>query len=292
MKIVYSGVMSGKNGFTDALRKVFDEVIDFPIHHLNDVSSADIVFLQPQDTGISIKALQHLQALNTFIINWTGDARDTTPNYCYEYAPYVDLTCFSNMRDVENMRKLGFNSDFLQIGYDPQIYYPDPNIIRDIDIVFMGNNYGHFPLSGLRKQMVTELKRVYGNRFKAYGIGQPNGNYMGNQKGEADILRRSKIAINLSHYDLPRYTSDRMLRSLGSGCAVLSHNYRDLGLDFSNNLKVWNNFIDLKETIDELLSEPIELNWNASCCHFEALNNHTFEHMALNIKKLYEQHQA
>ncbi len=284
--------MSGKNGFTDALRQVFDDVEDIPTAQLSAVTRADIVFLQPQDKGISRETLLHLKAIGAFVINWTGDARDNTPVYCLEYAKVADLTCFSNMRDVQFMRQAGYKAEFLQIGYDPAIYYPDASVPKDIDIVFMGNNYGHFPLSSLRIEMVRELKRVYGDRFKAYGIGQPDGNFMGNQKGEADIYRRAKIGINLSHYNYERYTSDRMFRMLGSGVCVLSHEFQDHHPDFIDcyHLYTWNNIDHLKRLIDECIHVNNFREYPAKDGHRLAIEKYTFVEMAKNIKKLYEQH--
>lgn len=281
--------MTGQNGFTDALRQVFDEVQDIPASQLNSVTGADIVFLQTQDKGISKETLLHLKSTGAFIVNWTGDARDQTPPYCFDYAQVVDLTCFSNMRDVAFMRDMGYKAEFFQIGYDPAIYYPDAAVEKDIDIVFMGNNYGHFPLSSLRIEMVRELKRVYGDRFKAYGIGQPDGNFMGNQQGEADIYRRAKIGINLSHYNYERYTSDRMFRMLGSGIAVLSHGYTSIYDDFNTHeIGVWLNFNDLKEKIDHYLANEPARKMVADLGCWKATYVFTFLEMAKNIRSLWE----
>lgn len=293
-KIIYIGVMTSQgkpdNGFTAALRQVFKEVEDISIQQIKLLKSADLVFIQTQNEGITKSDFQYLKSLGAFCINWTGDKRHTTPKYCWDYAPYVDITCFSNMEDVENMRKMGFKSEFMQIGYDNALYYPDPNVQKDIDICWMGNNYGHFPLSNLRVEMVRELKRTYGDRFKAFGIGCPDGNFMGNQKGEADIYRRSKIAINLSHFDSERYTSDRMFRALGSGCCVLSHAFKGWQNDFlhGHELVIWNDIDHLKQLINECLADEKIINNISKHGHQLALNGYTFTSMARNVKELYE----
>lgn len=294
IKIAYSGVMGGQNGFTKALASVCDHFIDIPVSQANtglkSLESVDIVFLQPQNTGIAADTLQHLKNIGAWVCNWTGDLRDNTPAYCFEYAKYVDITCFSNMRDVVTMREAGYQSDFLQIGADHENYYPDTGIQKDIPIVFMGNNYGHFPLSNYRKQMVLELKREFGNDFKAYGIGQPDGNFMGNQKGEADIYRRAKIGINLSHYDCDRYTSDRMFRMLLSGVCVLSHNYNNWQKDFihGDNILIWNDFNHLKDLIKIALSDNLIINNIASEGHNLAFEKYTFKSMCENIIELWK----
>lgn len=292
MKCVYSGVMNSigksENGFTKAMRETFEEYEEVTASGLFNVTSADIVFLQPQDDSVPISALQHLKNIGAWVCNWTGDARGTTPVYCYNYARYVDLACFSNMRDVHNMRSVGYKSDFLQIGADPEIYYPDNSITKDIDICFMANNYGHFPLSGIRKQLVAELKQTYGDRFKAYGIGMPDGNFMSNQKGEADIYRRAKIGINLSHYDYERYTSDRLFRMLNSGVLVLTHEFKGIYEDFNpHDFGIWRNLDELKAHINYYLADDEARTKIAANGHQKALERYTFHHMAENIKQLY-----
>jgi len=168
------------------------------------------------------------------------------------------------------------------------IYHPDSNVTKDVDIVFCGNTFGHFPLSRMRVDMVRELKRVYGDRFKAFGSGQPDGS-LNNQKDEADMYRRAKIGINLSHFDYERYTSDRMFRMLLSGTCVLTHGYKGVTEDFDPSTVIyWTDIDNLKYWIDKILDAERAREDIAKCGHELALNNHTFKHMALAIKELYE----
>jgi glycosyltransferase involved in cell wall biosynthesis len=294
MKIVYAGVMGGQNGFTKAMATVCDEFIDIPMANVNqglmDLTSADIVFLQPQDRGISNEALNNLKNIGAWICNWSGDVRRIIPPCYFEYGQIVDLTAFSNMNDVKTLRGLGYNAEFLQIGYDPALYFADENVVKDIDIVFMGNNVGGFPLSGYRMEMVQELKRVYGDRFKACGIGQRDGNFMGDQQGEARTYRSAKIGINLSHFNYERYSSDRLFRMLGTGILVLSHEYPGIYEDFNpHDMGIWQDFDQLKSHIDYYLANEDARVKIASNGHEKAISKHTFECMARDIIKLYEQ---
>lgn len=296
MRVAYAGVMESPingtpNGFTKAMASVFDEYVEIPMSNVNagfqGLKQVDLVFLQPQDSGISAETLMHLKSIGAFIVNWTGDCRSIIPPCYFEYAKYVDLTAFSNMNDVNTFRSLGYKTDWLQIGYDPAIYYPDETV-KDIDVVFMGNNFSHFPLSGYRREMVAELKRVYGDRFKAFGSGQPDGSFMGDQKGEADIYRRAKMGINLSHFNYERYTSDRMFRLLGSGLLVLSHEYKGIYEDFNpHDFGIWQDFEQLKSLIDHYSVDDEARIKIANNGHQKALDNYTFHHMAANIKQLY-----
>jgi glycosyltransferase involved in cell wall biosynthesis len=247
----------------------------------------ELVFIQIQDKGITRESIQVLKANGAFILNWSGDLRAKLPECYAEYVSFgVDLTCFSNMWDVD---RCPGRTEFLQIGYDPAIYYPG-NSPKDIDIVFMGNYFTHFPLSGLRHDMVKELKRCYGERFKVYGIGQSDGSYMGDQPGEAAIYRRAKIGINLSHFSVDRYTSDRMFRMLGSGVCVLSHKFPDVEQDFGNAVVLWNDINELKWQINRLLADELQRKMIAQMGHKLAMERHTFEKMGNDILELYRKY--
>ncbi len=285
--IAYHGVMGGSiNGFTKALESVCDNFQDATT--LSEITDADLIFLQTQDNFLPITELQRLKG---FKILWSGDARNVTPQHYIDYAPHVDMVCFSNMRDVNVMRSLGYKSEFLQIGYDPEIYTPIGSKVKCPEIVFMGNNNGGFPLSGLRQTMVAYLKDIYGDNFGYYGIGwdKADGNFMGNQLGEAEIYRSAKIGINLSHYDYEWYTSDRLFRMLGSGICVLSHNFTNWNHNFSTNeVCVWDDLEALKSQIDYYLIENAQRNMIANFGHELALSKYTFKKMCENIVNLYK----
>lgn len=298
MKLLYIGCMASAgtdNGFTKAMRNVCDEYEEIPVSQPNlnericQVTSADLVFIQIQATGIREESIQWLKSLGAYIINWSGDCRQPLPEIYVQMAQWgCDLTCFSNMEDVRHMRELGYASEFLQIGYDPEIYYPGQGAEAP-EIVFMGNNCGGFPLSTYRQQMVAFLKATYGNRFGVYGSGWVNGtgNFMGDQQGEANLYRGAKIGINLSHFDCERYTSDRLFRMLGTGICVLTHNFFGAKKDFPG-IGRWNNFTELQELIDWYLQNESLRKSAANYGQLLAITEYTFLDMAKNIISLWQ----
>lgn len=302
---LHIGLSTMPNTHSKEMREAFYKqgwnCIDIPVQHkdlnneiirvANEVKP-DLSFIQIQERGISREAIQALKANQSFIIQWSGDIRHNLPQCYLEYAEWgVDLTCFSNMRDVENMAMYGFKTSFLQIGYSVEIYNNTGPINHQADIVFFGNSFQHFPLSGLRKDMVNELKKIYGNNFKAYGSGMPDGSKMGDQHGEAAIYRGAKIGINLSHFDSDRYTSDRLFRMLGCSVCVLSHNYKGCLTDFKNKEVVfWDDFNELKHHINLLLSNEQLRQEIAKAGHELALKEYTFERMGERIIELYNKY--
>lgn len=219
---------------------------------IDDVSNNkyDVVFLQIQHKDIITEAAAKAISKNSLGFNWTGDVR-TNIDWYIELGKHW-VTLFTNMTDVEKMRSLGLRADYLQIGYDHTYYTPTEKPCHN-NIVFCANYYPHldFPLTGLRKKMVESLKYEFGDKFNLYGGNwKPHFNaeydYVNNED-EAEIYRTCAIAINCSHFDYSRYSSDRMFREMASGAFVLSHAFKDYHLDYENNkhFVVWQDIPDL-----------------------------------------------
>ena len=297
INILHIGICHGKNGFTDALRNVGNYAeIPTNIPDLNELivkhgeRNKGLVFIQIQSDGIFPQTIATLRHQGNFVINWTGDVRHSVPQWMHYFG--ADLTCFSNMNDVDAFNHA--NSDFLQIGYDPEIYKKEVlKTVTTPEVVFMGNSFANqFPLSGFRREMVHFLKDTYVNNFGVYGGGWPfpSGNFNGNQQGESQVYSGAKIAINCSHFDYRRYTSDRMFRILGSGCFCLTKWYPEIEADFEDgrHLVIWRTLTELKDKIDYYLAHENERKEIADAGYEYALNNFTFSHMADNIIKLYD----
>jgi len=223
--------------------------------------SPSFIFCQLQAPGIlSLQTVMELY-YSTYVVNWTGDARRPIPEWYKQYAPYFNVTLFSNETDVQEMRALGYRSDFLNIGYETQVYTPIRGLIPSADIVFMGNNYvDSFPLSKLRSDMVEALKKQFADKFAVYGIGWENAQSTTDEEHEANIYRGCKMAISLSHYDLERYFSDRMIRIMGCSTLCLAKWYPGIEKDFKDgvHLVVWKTIPELIEKIKYYLDHPEE----------------------------------
>jgi spore maturation protein CgeB len=250
-----------------------------------------VVFMQIQAPNIlSPRVMGVMKDAGAFVINWTGDKREDVPAWMVDCAPFVSVTSFSNMEDVHKMRSMGYKSEYLEIGYDPEIYKPEGEKLDVPEIVFMGNNYGdgHFPMSKFRREMVEFLRKEYGSRFGVYGSGwtNGNGNFNHSQHEEAKAYRGAKIAINVSHFDCEMYNSDRLLRILGSG--VLAISFRHKGMPGNLAAGFFSNFQELKNEIDQYLSNEKRRNDTRLDGSLIALNGFTFNHQVENILKLAE----
>jgi len=230
----------------------------FIVNRINNFSP-DVVFMQVQTPNIITPSIaKQLQGVK---INWTGDVREDI-GWFKELAPFVNVTLFTNMTDVHSLRKEDLKADFLQVSVDEEIYKPNGQYVEFAPIVFFGNNYkNHFPLSAERFETVRKLKKQYGNQFAIFGTGWgglESGNLNHKQQQEAMILRGAKIALSISHFNYERYFSDRLLRAMFCGCAVISHEYKSIEIDFENTEQLYwySNYEDLSISIDQLLRNP------------------------------------
>lgn len=306
MKVLHLGLMvNGRNeGLSKAFRDLSTEYWEYPLtkNLPNQITkhNPDIVFLQIQNDSIDGQdaynllnnPLSILSAGGAHIINWTGDCRNTVPKWMIKFSDLVDQTCFSNQRDVD---AFPYPSLFLQIGFDPDTFKKWDDGQRH-DLVFMGNNYGRqFPLGNERLGLVNQVKSlggvVYGNYHGAKMALNPDpSNPFPIQSQESRIYSNSKIGVNYSHYNVDRYTSDRMFRMLGSGVMVLSHHYKGIEKDFEigKHLDTFNGFNELREKVHYYLTHEEERLRIAEEGFKYAHSNFTYHNMVKNIFKLCE----
>lgn len=227
---------------------------------------ADVIFLQVQTKGvITPEIITHPYFDGKTVINWTWDHHKGLPEWMVDIGEHA-ISAFTNMRDVGLMRERGHRACFLQGGFDTGAFNrTTAPLVEAEDIVFIANRYPkeqyEFDLTDYRLEMVTRLRAKYGSRFGLYGFGWPDHNPMKNfmhrPHKEAACYRGCKIAINLSHFETLRYTSDRMFRILGSGAFCLSHNYPGIEMDFVDglHLRTWNDLDELENLIDVMLED-------------------------------------
>lgn len=225
---------------------------------LSNQVNPDFTFLHIQRPGVIDAEIASL--LKGVVFNYTYDVALPIPEWFYEVGQHVDLTIFCDEPGVWDFKSKNLNSEFLLPGYDDEVFTPIGTKGEYGDIVFLGNHYTkdqNFDHTQTRYEMVQYLKKSYGDSFKVYGNGWEfnDGNLMYREGKEAECYRSCKMAINFSHFDLERYTSDRMFRIMGSGAFCLSKWYPGIEKDFKDgvHLRVWKDFHELKTLIDHYL---------------------------------------
>lgn len=252
----------------------------------------DVVFMQIQAPNVIDVETAKQMSKTSIVVNWTGDVRHPIPNWYATIGKHIDATLFSNMYDVEVFNKLGINANFLQVGCDENNFTSEGSKGNYPEIIFLGTNYTNlFPLSQFRKDMVQTLKHKYGNKFEVYGNGWKTitgSEYFLNSKQEAEAYRSCKIAINLSHFDYSRYSSDRMMRIMCSGAFCLSHHFKAIEHDYKlgKHLDSWKTIPELCNKIDIYLADnKNRTKIAADGCQYMR-NKYTWNHFNIELKKI------
>jgi hypothetical protein len=219
----------------------------------------NVMFLQIQTANIlPIDVLSQLHQRGVKIFNFCGDVRTPFPQWFLDVAPYC-YTLFTNEHDTSIIQSHGFKAEHFQVGYNENFYNSNGDVLSEADIVFLGNNYVNvYPLSNFRFDITNFLYKTYREKFKVYGSGWwsiPSRDLNYKQTEEAAVYRGAKLAINISHFDYGRYSSDRLFRIMACGCMCLSHKYHNIDKDFIDgvHLRTWSNENELKELIDYYL---------------------------------------
>jgi hypothetical protein len=196
----------------------------------------DLAFCQFQAPGIISRLLpKALKEIGCFSVQWSGDVRSPLPQHYIDTAPHFDVTSFSNMTDVDTLRKLGHRSEFLQIGYDSLIYNNEGTGDRS-GVVFVGNNYGgyKFAESEGRREMVQRMAKEFPEQFKAYGMSWEGiipkrniGGYL-REPADADVHRTALVSLGFDHFHRPWFASDRLLRATACGAFVINQHYEGI----------------------------------------------------------------
>jgi len=306
-KLLHISLGSHNQGMWRAFNKEFETVhfdwttfqsnplfINQEVRRLFDQFKPDVVFMQLQIGGIISIPTAKYMSKSSITINWTGDVRHPIPEWYAELGRNIDITLFSNMTDVNTFNQMGINADYLQVGFDEKIFTPSGSKNKYPNIIFLGSNYDRvssFPLTQLRLQMVQRLRSRYGVNFMAYGYhwkGVGCGEHFLHQPQEAEAYRSCKIAINLSHFDYSRYSSDRMLRMMGSGGFCLSHHFKDIEEDYvvDKHVATWNGVDSLISKIDYYLDNPKEREKiRKAGCEF-VRDNYTWDKVMIELKKV------
>jgi hypothetical protein len=231
--------------------------IDYLQQYIVDVSNKfapDITFMQIQREGIIFPSTA--KQIKGFTINWTGDVRQPTPKWFIDIGKEISLTLFTNMHDVDYCRAQGIKADYLQVSFEHDLFMPG-RFSHPVypEIVFLGNNYDDkFPLSGQRSKMHNILSQRYGKKYRTFGHNWYKSQHL-NLDQEVKCYNTCKIAINHSHYELSRYSSDRLFRIMGAGAFCLTNYFRDIEKEFEpgKHLETWKDFNELISKIDHYL---------------------------------------
>ncbi len=191
---------------------------EFDCEYYSDGQTADYVFMQ----SMAITPEQ-AKATGATIIQWTGDCRLEPLSEVIDTPAHITL-----LASAIGQQDLYPGSKYLQhAGHDFREVNENAN-----GIVFIGNNYNHFP--GAKER--GELCEMLGKQIKVYGNGfePPKYNSVGfiPYADVADIYNDAYIGISSSIFNnIEGYWSNRPLDIMAAGCCCL--------MRYSPNLEQW-----------------------------------------------------
>ncbi|MDD4004280.1 MAG: glycosyltransferase [Elusimicrobiaceae bacterium] len=204
--------------------------------------------------------LKHLKQAGTSVFLFLQDScRGSITGH---YLKYFDKILTFEDTDTKYLKSLGYNAIFFGAAVSPDIYYPQPDIIKDIDICFVG----HF--SEGREDILWAIINQFRNFKIAIG-----GHYLGRhpkyyprwikyylQGGHkyflnrdmtpsevCNLYNRTKICLNLIHTQSVEGFNPRLLEiaatksfQLCSANAILEREYKRIGVDiFHSNAEMY-----------------------------------------------------
>lgn len=152
----------------------------------------------------------------------------------------VDLYATSDVDSIQRYASLGLKAIYLPFGCSSSIL--QPGMVRDLDVVFVGSNYGQ------RKNIIESLVQS-GINVHAYGPGFTNGRVSSEQI--KNLYSRAKIILGICNvgYQLrERNLKTRDFDAISSKALYIANACNDFNQFFSPNL----HYIDYS-SFDELL---------------------------------------
>lgn len=244
------------SGSTDLLCDLIAaEPCDLAFYHLQ----------QPVDAKI-------VKAASGFRINWTWDFRRPTPFFYQALAPYFDVTLFPSREDVVP------RASYMPPHVDTTYYNGIGPVDKLPPVVFIGNNFGdRFEEGASRRAMVDTLRTAFPNDFILFGHGWGAGTVPTGQRFEKLIYDSAKVVINHNHFVADGYTSDRMMRAMSSGRAVVS-SYVPNGVPFlDGSYETWRSDDELVYKVRRLLEDEKHRNELAHLGQSAVTSNYSWD---------------
>lgn len=271
-------------GEKDLNNKIIRDVKEF---------NPDVVFMQVQTPNtVHLSTIESIRHYCKYIVNFTGDVRSPLPTWYIETGKLIDLTLFVSNTDVIKARNMGINANWIQIGFDPEIFNHEVKPKHIADIIFTANNYNMFPLSQERRDIAYALKEEFKDKFQLFGNGWPilTINSNPSMDEQAANLRGCKIAISHSNFNHSKYISDRVLRIMGAGAFCLSHRFDDYQELYQEGKEIttYASTIDMISKCKYYLENETERNAIAKNGYELTHNLYTWDSFVKNIIKICE----
>jgi glycosyltransferase involved in cell wall biosynthesis len=221
----------------------------------------------------------------TKFANWNGDywPKQLLREDGLDLARFFNLATVVNRDIVEEHQKRGINTQYWQIGWEPEGRGYEPEVYHDV--VFLASGYSP------SRQKLGHFLSDQNFNLGLYGSGWPEGMSKGenlyNFKEACKIYRGAKIAIGDSQWPDSGFVSNRIMQILAAGGCVLLHQWfrgmELLGLENGKNCGIWTHINELPGEISWYLNNEDERRKIAAAGEKLALDRHSFDSRVVEL---------
>lgn len=244
-----------RNELVDVVKNIQPDLIHMQIQHTNVIDATTVNRMK-------------VASPHSIISNYTIDCRSIVPGTYRGISQACDFNFISSTGQLDMFRQTtGKDVKFLQVGYNPKLYYPAPvkKESYDWDVVFIANQNARekYPDLPIREETARLLRNTFGKRFGLFGSGWARdikANYSANQRTLAEeIYHKSYCSVSVSCFNnISHYFSDRILMAMACGRPVVSLKYPQWEDYFANkgDLVMADSPTDIVNQVRWLLDNP------------------------------------
>ncbi len=187
-------------------------------------------------------------------------------------APFTDMVLTTSSETCAWYGVEGCPAIFWSLASDPEVFCPNEDSERNIDVLFIGNKYG------IREGIIRELNKQ-GINVECYGAGWPRG--PATAENSAALFKRARIILGVGTVGHCEDVFTLKLRDFDapmSGALYLTHRNADLIEIFQEGVEIecYATPEEAARKIHHYLAHPLDLLRIAKAGHTKALSQHTW----------------
>ncbi|UCE91527.1 MAG: glycosyltransferase [Methanobacteriota archaeon] len=275
-------------------------LIEEEVRHITDEYEPDLV-LSVNGLGLSKSAIRNLARSGTQCALWCYDSVTEYPRILDSAAECERVYVFEPS-DISLIERTGADVKHLAMGFDPDIYHPDADSAKDLDLLFVGSVFSYPNRVRLLKRLSKDLSTL------SMGLWTNSPPYysprnlmkltsLGSRFSESIHLKTltheeinalynsSRICLNIHHAQCKEGLNPRTYEIAGSGALQLVDYHKQIDYTFVDGEEVltYTDYEGLLRQIDACLNEPDRMMAISAKAERRARRSHTYQHRVKEI---------